>query len=72
MALLLKGEEFVTTEALSVNILTGLMRLARQRPLRLNGMELRAEDLARLAEEAQLSGRPVWPRAAITEIAPQL
>ncbi|MDT5122234.1 MAG: hypothetical protein QOC96_1716 [Acidobacteriota bacterium] len=47
MALLLKGEEFVTTEALSVNMWTGLMRLARQRPLRLNGMELRAEDLAR-------------------------
>jgi hypothetical protein len=63
MALLLKGEEFFTTEALSAKILTGLMRFARHKPLLLNGVELHAEDLARLAEEATQSGRPVWPNA---------
>jgi hypothetical protein len=63
MALLLKGEEFITTEALSAKILTGLIRFARHRPLVLNGIELHADDLARLAEEATLSGRPVWPNA---------
>jgi hypothetical protein len=64
MALLLKGEEFVATEALSANVLTGLMRFARHRPLLLNGMELHAEDLARLVEEARATGRPVWPGAS--------
>jgi hypothetical protein len=65
MALLLKGGEFVATEALSVNVLTGLIAFARHRPLLLNGMELCAEDLARLKEEALQTGRPVWPRVSI-------
>lgn len=71
MALLLKGEEFVATEALSLDVLMGLMRFARRRPLRLNGMELCVEDLAKLAEEAQQSGRPVWPRAFINKLTSQ-
>jgi hypothetical protein len=66
MALLLKGEEFVATEALSVSVLAGLMNFARRRPLRLNGVELRAEDLAKLIEEAQQTGRPVWPKTRLT------
>lgn len=71
MALILKGEEFVTTEALSAKMLTGLMRFARHRPLLLNGVVFHAEDLARLAEEAQSSGRPVWPHASLTKAAHQ-
>ena len=69
MALLLKGEEFITTEALSAKILTGLIRFARHRPLVLNGIELHADDLTRLAEEAQLSGHPVWPNASMEKAA---
>jgi hypothetical protein len=61
MALTLKGEEFVADEALSAQILLGLMGLARRRPLRLNGMELCVQDFARLAEQAQRTGQPVWP-----------
>jgi len=65
MALLLKGEEFIATQALSESILLGLVRLARSRSLLINGVELRAEDLILLAEEAQRTGRPVWPRLAL-------
>lgn len=72
MALLLKGEEFISTEALSAKILTGLIRFARHRPLVLNGIEFHADDLARLAEEAQLSGRPVWPNASMEKAASQV
>jgi hypothetical protein len=72
MALLLKGEEFFTTEALSMKVLMGLMRFARHRPLLLNGMELHADDLARLAEEARVSGRPVWPIASAERVAHQV
>lgn len=63
MALVLKGGEFVATEALSVSVLHGLMGLARSRPLLLNGLRLGLEDLARLAEEAERTGKPVWPQA---------
>jgi hypothetical protein len=61
MSLVLKGEEFITTEALSASTLTGLMNLARRGPLFINGLELHHLDLARLAEEAQRTGRPIWP-----------
>jgi hypothetical protein len=71
MALLLKGGEFIATEPLSAGVLTGLMNLARRRPLRLNGRELRAEDLAQMAEEAQQTGLPVWPGAVSGNVAPQ-
>jgi hypothetical protein len=71
MSLLLKGGEFIATEALSANILKGLMSLARRRPLLLNGMEFHPEDLASLAEEAQQTGRPVWPRASLKSVVRQ-
>jgi hypothetical protein len=71
MSLLLKGGEFIATEALSANVLKGLMSLARRRPLLLNGMEFHLEDLASLAEEAQQTGRPVWPRASLKRAALQ-
>ena len=61
MALVLKGGEFIATEALSANTLSRLMTLAERRPLLINGLELHQVDLARLAEEAQRTVRPVWP-----------
>jgi hypothetical protein len=61
MALILKGGEFIATEALSASTLSGLMSLARRRSLVINGMELQHEDLAKLVEEVQLTGQPVWP-----------
>jgi hypothetical protein len=61
MALVLKGEEFVTTEALSASMLSGLVRLARRKPLFINGMELHHQDLALLAEEAERTGKSIWP-----------
>ena len=64
MALVLKGGEFISTEALSASTLSGLMGLARRQPLVINGLELHHEDLARLAEEVQLTGQPVWPSVA--------
>jgi hypothetical protein len=63
MALVLKGGEYIATEALSVNMLQGLMGLARSRPLLLNGLRLGVQDLARLAAEAERTGKPVWPQA---------
>ena len=67
MALILKGGEFIATEALSANILSGLIGLARCRPLLINGVELHSQDLVRLAEEAQRTGLPIWPRASTHE-----
>ena len=61
MALVLRGGEFIATEALSASTLSGLMSLARRQPLVINGLELHHEDLAQLAEEVQLTGQPVWP-----------
>lgn len=63
MALVLKGGEFIATEALSVGVLQGLMGLARARPLLLNGLRLGVQDLARLAAEAERTGKPVWPQS---------
>ncbi len=61
MALVLKGGEFIATEALNVNTLSRLMSLAQHRPLLINGLELHHVDLAKLVEEAQRTGQPVWP-----------
>ena len=61
MALVLRGGEFIATEALTASTLLGLMGLARRRPLVINGMELQHEDLAKLVEEVRLTGQPVWP-----------
>ena len=61
MALVLKGGEFIATEALSASTLLGLMGLARRRPLVINGMELQPEDFSKLVEEVRLTGQPVWP-----------
>jgi len=69
MALVLKGGEFIATEALSATMLSGLIGLARLRPLLINGLELHAQDLARLAEEARRTGQPVWPQALNGEAA---
>ena len=62
MALVLRGGEFIATEALSASILAGLSDLARYRPLVVNGLELYRQDLNELAEEARATGKPVWPR----------
>jgi hypothetical protein len=62
MGLVLRGGEFIATEALSASTLAGLSDLARRRPLVINGLELHRQDLAELAEEAQRTGQPVWPR----------
>jgi hypothetical protein len=62
MALVLTGGEFIATEALSASTLAGLSDLARRRPLVINGLELHRQDLAELADEAQRTGEPVWPR----------
>ena len=63
MALVLRGNEFVATEALSARMLSGLVALAAHRPVIINGIKMCAQDLARLAEEASRSQRPVWPVA---------
>lgn len=63
MTLVLKGNEFVTDEALSAHTLSGLLALAARRPLIINGIRMCAQDLARLAEEASRLKRPVWPCA---------
>lgn len=62
MALVLRGGEFIATEALSASTLAGLSDLARRRPLIVNGLELHQEDLIELAEEARAMGKPIWPR----------
>jgi hypothetical protein len=62
MALLLKGGEFIATEALSASTISGLLGLARRQPLVINGLELHHEDLVKLAEEVRLTGQPVWPK----------
>lgn len=61
MALVLRGNEFIATEALSARILSGLVALAARRPLIINGIKMCAQDLATLAEEASRSKRPIWP-----------
>jgi len=65
MELVLKGGEFIATEALSASMLSRLMTLARRRPVLINGLELHHMDLARLVEEAQRTGQPVWPKQQI-------
>jgi len=61
MALVLKGGEFIATEALTAGTLSRLMTLAERRPLFLNGRELHHLDLAKLVQEAHRTGKPVWP-----------
>jgi hypothetical protein len=46
MALVLRGGEFIATEALSASTLTRLSDLARRRPLVINGLEMHGQDLA--------------------------
>jgi len=65
MALMLKGGEYIATEALNVSTLSRLMTLAERRPLQINGMELHHLDLALLLEEARRTGQPVWPNRQI-------
>lgn len=62
MTLILRGGEFIATEALSASVLAGLSDLARRRPLVINGLELHRQDLAELAKEARAKGEPMWPR----------
>jgi hypothetical protein len=62
MSLELRGGEFIATEALTASTLAGLSHMARHRPLVINGLEMHGHDLAELAEEAQRTGKPVWPR----------
>jgi hypothetical protein len=61
MALVLKGGEFIATEALSARTLSRLMTLARHRPVFINGLKLHHLDLAKLVDEAQRTGLPIWP-----------
>jgi hypothetical protein len=67
MALVLKGKEFVVTEALSESILLWLGKLARTRPLVLNGTQFCADDFSRLAIESREKGEPVWPWSPASE-----
>jgi [protein-PII] uridylyltransferase len=60
MALVLRGNELITTEALSARQLAQLVSLAARRPLIINGVELRAQDLEQLAAEASRTGHPIW------------
>lgn len=53
MSLILRGKEFITTDALSASVLSSLSALAARRPLLINGVRLDARDLAALAEEAR-------------------
>jgi hypothetical protein len=68
MGLLLRGDEFVTTEALNARTLFRLMSLARGGPLLINGLRLHHDELAVLAEEAQRTGRPVWPHRRTAKV----
>ena len=65
MALVLRGGEFIATEALSANTLSRLVTLARRRPLLINGLELRHLDLTRMFEEAQRTGQPILPKREV-------
>ena len=67
MALVLTGGEFIATEPLSANTLAELSHLARRRPLVINGLELQQQELAKLAEEAQRTGKLVWLRSSPTK-----
>ena len=60
MSLILRGKEFIATEALGARDLAGLSALAARRPLILNGVLLSAEELAELAAEARRTERAVW------------
>jgi hypothetical protein len=66
MALVLRGGEFIATEALSASVLSRLMTLARRQPLFINGLKLHHPDLARMVEEAQRTGQPVWPNQRLS------
>ena len=69
MALVLRGGEFIATEALNARTLSRLVTLARHRPLLINGLELQHIDLVRLVEEAQRTGKPVWPNQQVALVA---
>lgn len=59
MVLLLKGNKLIAPEAMNASMLTRLVSLAVRRPLSINGVEVSAHDLTRLAEEAQRTGQPI-------------
>lgn len=59
MVLLLKGNRLIATEAVTANVLARLVSLAVRRPLCINGVEVSADDLERLAEQAKRTGHPV-------------
>lgn len=61
MALVLKGQEFIATEALSARLFSNLAALAARRTLTLNGIRMCARDLTELAERAARLNRPLWP-----------
>ncbi|MBA2646693.1 MAG: hypothetical protein H0U81_07835, partial [Pyrinomonadaceae bacterium] len=60
MALILRGNELIATTALSAKVLSRLVGMAARRPLIINGVELRAQDLERLAEEARRGAQSIW------------
>ena len=60
MALILRGNELIATTALSAKVLSRLVGMAARRPLIINGVELRAQDLERLAEESRRNAQPIW------------
>lgn len=60
MALVLKGRELIATQALCAGDLSKLISLAERRPLTINGVQLQAEDLKHLADEAERTGESVW------------
>ncbi len=60
MAFWIKGNELVADEPLGADTLSRLAQLATRRPLNVNGVLMRAQDFARLADEARIGGHPVW------------
>ncbi len=59
MKLVIKGSDLIATEALSAKMLIDLIPLAARRPLSINGVRLRADDLRKLAEKANQTGQAI-------------
>ncbi len=68
MALLLQGNELIVTEPVGANVLAQLVRLAAHGSLIVNGLEMRAQDLEHLAEEARLTGKLIKLGAHVEHI----
>ena len=59
MKIIIRGDELIATEALGASTLLNLVPLAHRRPLFVNGVELQAQDLIKLAEQARQTGEAI-------------